>query len=413
MLCQNTVMTIISDNFTPEKSGFDLEKFREQSKQADEKLIQESGHTPPDPPDYYGTSWTECLDNPEPIEWFIDGWVQSKALNMVFGPSGGGKTFLVLHWCLSMAAGLDSWAGNEISPGAVVYLAGEGHQGLKGRIAAWLHDKQITNPDPDNFTFTNRAADLNTPEGYETVASFLRGLRKAPRLIVVDTTNLHFSGNENAANEVRTMINNCRRLIREFDAAVLLVHHTGVSQEAKGRVRGSSAWKASMDIEIEVQPLNEDSIGVYQTKSKDSKPADPVFIKINPAPWYDKDGNEYSSAVIALTSAPEKSVKIKRLSGHGQQAWQAFKSALASEESIRDESGNPLGVHIEVWRKYFYEISMADEQNAKKTAFQRARKTLIEMEYLSVKNDVYQDLSQLNSSQKKDSDPVTWSPYVD
>lgn len=321
---------------------FDIDYLREQSRLSDENLITESGYTPPESPDYFGTSWTDCLSRPEPIEWLIDSWVQAKALNMVFGPSGGGKTFLVLDWCLSMAAGLHYWAGNEVEPGAVVYLAGEGHHGLKGRIAAWLHYHEIKNPNPDNFTFTNRAADLNTDEGYGTVAGFLRELAKKPSLIVVDTTNLHFSGNENAADQVRTMINNCRRLIREFECAVLLVHHTGVSLEAKGRVRGSSAWKASMDIEIEVQPTAIDPevpapTEIRQTKSKDSRPTLPIYIELEQVTipgWYDRRDRPVQSAVLKQVNKPDAPAKEHPAMKH----WRVFKAAHnAGKEIIKTE----------------------------------------------------------------------------
>ena len=48
---------------------------------------------------------------PAPISWLVKRWVQDKALVMVHGPSGGGKTFVVLDWCLRMASGMTEWCG--------------------------------------------------------------------------------------------------------------------------------------------------------------------------------------------------------------------------------------------------------------------------------------------------------------
>ena len=79
---------------------------------------------------------------PSPISWLVKRWVQDQALIMVHGPSGGGKTFVVLDWCLRMASGMSDWCGNKVKQGNVVYLAGEGHHGLRGRIAAWKHHHQ-------------------------------------------------------------------------------------------------------------------------------------------------------------------------------------------------------------------------------------------------------------------------------
>jgi RecA-family ATPase len=53
----------------------------------------------------------EFSNQPAPLAWFVKGWLQKEALVMIHGPSGGGKTFLVLDWCLHMAAGRDEWMG--------------------------------------------------------------------------------------------------------------------------------------------------------------------------------------------------------------------------------------------------------------------------------------------------------------
>jgi phage/plasmid primase-like uncharacterized protein len=93
------------------------------------------------------TDWLIPADTfseaPAPLRWQIKRWIQAEALIMVHGPSGGGKTFLVLDWVCSMAGQLPEWFGHKIHPGAVVYLAGEGHHGLRGRVAAWKHHHQV------------------------------------------------------------------------------------------------------------------------------------------------------------------------------------------------------------------------------------------------------------------------------
>jgi hypothetical protein len=99
---------------------------------------------------------------------------------MVHGPSGGGKTFVVLDWCLRMASGSPDWAGYKVKAGNVVYLAGEGHHGLKSRIAAW---KNHNTQDRLNMWLSKDGCDLNTPTGYLKVVSNLRAiLRSSPIL---------------------------------------------------------------------------------------------------------------------------------------------------------------------------------------------------------------------------------------
>ena len=193
---------------------------------------------------------------PAPISWRIKNWVQDQALIMVHGPSGGGKTFVVLDWCLSMASGKPEWAGHKVKPGAVVYLAGEGHHGLRSRVAAWKHHHQAGSL---NMWLSKDGCDLNTAEGYQRVSENMKALPNAPAVIVVDTLHRFLLGDENSAQDAKTMLDACNGLMREFNCSVILVHHTGVSDEAQHRARGSSAWRGALDIEVSIVP-SKDSV---------------------------------------------------------------------------------------------------------------------------------------------------------
>jgi hypothetical protein len=155
--------------------------------------------------------------------------------------------------------------------------------------------------------------DLNTPEGYMKVVEAIRALPHPPSVIVVDTLHRFLSGDENSAQDAKTMIDACAALMREFGCSIILVHHTGVSDEAQHRARGSSAWKGALEIEISVVPAKGDGpIQIVQRKSKDAEEAKPVYavlelVQING--WFDEDGEQVSSAVIVQTEAPPETRK--------------------------------------------------------------------------------------------------------
>jgi phage/plasmid primase-like uncharacterized protein len=192
---------------------------------------------------------------PSPISWLVKRWIQSQALVMVHGPSGGGKTFVVLDWCLRMASGMDSWAGYKVRQGNVVYLAGEGHHGLRGRVAAWKHYNKAGKL---NMWLSKDGCDLNTPIGYLKVVEHIRTMSCNPSVIVVDTLHRFLAGDENSAQDAKTMLDACNALMQEFACSVILVHHTGVSEEAQHRARGSSAWRGALDFEISIVPAKDD-----------------------------------------------------------------------------------------------------------------------------------------------------------
>jgi len=269
----------------------------------------------------------DFAQSPAPIRWLVKHWLQDQALIMVHGPSGGGKTFVVLDWCLSIAAGLPEWHGNRTRPGSVVYLAGEGHHGLRGRVAVW---REHNRPGPLSMWLSRDGCDLNTPEGYRRVVDNIRALPSVPCLIVVDTLHRFLAGDENSAMDTKTMLDACAGIMAEFNCSVLLVHHTGVSDEAQHRARGSSAWKGALEIEISIVPAKEGRpMEIVQRKAKDSEMAQPVYANLVSVPipgWLDDDGEQVTSAVVVASEGPSPRAKESKVEGHRKQwerAWWA------------------------------------------------------------------------------------------
>jgi hypothetical protein len=229
---------------------------------------------------------------------------------MVHGPSGGGKTFVTLDWMLHIASGKTQWFGHKVRPGNMVYLAGEGHHGLRSRIAAWKHKNNVSKL---NMWVSKSGLDLNKPEGYLKVVESIRALKIKPDVITVDTLHRFMAGDENSAQDAKTMLDACAALMQEFGCTVILVHHTGVSEEAQHRARGSSAWRGALDIEISVIPAKGDkSIEIVQRKSKDAEMAAPVYVDLDSVAipgWFDEDGEAVTSAVVVKGEVPETKQK--------------------------------------------------------------------------------------------------------
>jgi len=262
---------------------------------------------------------------PSPISWLVKRWIQSQALVMVHGPSGGGKTFVVLDWCLRMASGTEDWAGHKVRQGNVVYLAGEGHHGLRGRVAAWKHHHKAGKL---AMWLSKDGCDLNTPTGYLKVVEQVRMLKDRPSVIVVDTLHRFLSGDENSAQDAKTMLDACNALMQEFNCSVILVHHTGVSDEAQHRARGSSAWRGALDIEISIVPGKEGvPMQIVQRKSKDAELAETIHVELQQVAipgWRDEDNQQVTSAVIVQAEAPTAPKKESKLDAHRktfENAW--------------------------------------------------------------------------------------------
>lgn len=271
---------------------------------------------------------------PSPISWLVKRWIQSQALVMVHGPSGGGKTFVVLDWCLRMASGIEDWAGHKVRQGNVVYLAGEGHHGLRGRVAAWKHHHKAGKL---AMWLSKDGCDLNTPTGYLKVVEQVRMLKDRPSVIVVDTLHRFLQGDENSAQDAKTMLDACNALMMEFNCSVILVHHTGVSDEAQHRARGSSAWRGALDIEISIVPGKEGvPMQIVQRKSKDAELAETIHVELQQVSipgWRDEDNQQVTSAVIVQAQAPVVAKKDSKIDSHRKTFENAWWSSGAEERN--------------------------------------------------------------------------------
>jgi len=241
----------------------------------------------------------ELADTPASSPWLIKNWLQQSALMMIHGASGCGKTFLVLDMCLHIASDATTWRGFPTKNAPVLYLAGEGRHGLGNRISAWktLHKKSGTR------LFVSRGAcDLNTRGGVNLVKKEIESLQEAPELIVVDTLHRFLQGDENRAEDIKTMISACDELMRAFHCSVLFVHHNGLSKDTLNRGRGSSAMGAAMDIEMNLTRNNDDNLSLVQIKSKDSELSKSLSLSFKrvtiPNKKYDDDETPISSLVI-------------------------------------------------------------------------------------------------------------------
>jgi phage/plasmid primase-like uncharacterized protein len=262
------------------------------------------------------SEWLISIDDfcqkPQPIKWLIKNWLQEESLMMIHGASGSGKTFCVLDMILHITSGFSLWNGHKIKQAPAVYLAGEGHNGIRQRIIAW---KQKNKPDNKISLWVSKSGrDLDDISGLIKTIEDIRCLPEKPKIIIVDTLHRFMQGDENSSQDSGLMIRACAKLQQEFNCSVLLVHHTGVSEEAQHRARGSSAWRGALDIEINVKNVD-GNITVSQKKNKDAELSKDLFFelqKIELANYLDEDNEPVSSAVIVgVTNHIEKPKEIK------------------------------------------------------------------------------------------------------
>jgi len=213
---------------------------------------------------------------PQPA-WLIHGVLPSNALAVLIAAPKSFKSFLALDWACHIALGSD-WCGRPVRQGSVVFVYAEGAPGIQQRLAAWKKYTGRQDSLPIWFLPRRVSVDVGT-EASELLAEIESTVRPAPVLIVVDTVARNMEGNENATPDMSAFVRGCDVLREGTGAAVLLVHHEGLS--AEGRGRGSSALEAAADTVI-LCSREQDRLRVSCKWMKDAPEFDPLAMEAMP-----------------------------------------------------------------------------------------------------------------------------------
>lgn len=218
------------------------------------------------------TKVSDLLGDLKPIQWLVENYLETDALSMVFGPSGGGKSFCIVDIACCIATGTP-WHGMPVKQGAVFYIAGEGHNGLARRFAAWQKAKGVPITAEVPLFKSNRAVMILNQDAAAGLSAEVQRLVEEtgyePALVVIDTLARNFGdGDENKQADAGKFIEHCDEYIRRrWGCNVTTVHHSGHDMD---RARGSSAFKGAMDQEIWIRGAA-GIIEMQVTKMKDAE----------------------------------------------------------------------------------------------------------------------------------------------
>lgn len=221
---------------------------------------------------------TAALRALPPPEFVIDGLVPLDALTLLYGPSGGCKTFVAVDWALHVATG-SWWHGRPVAGGKVLYVVAESPAGVGPRVDAWMTHHGIHDIDAHHgvawLPMAPNLFDLATAGTFRDLVAHL-----APRLVVVDTlARCAVGADENSAKDMGRLVEQLDQVRRSSGAAVVVVHHSGKTLEHGAR--GSSALRAAVDAEIEVT-ATDGRVSTKTTKQKNAPEAPPVALTLTP-----------------------------------------------------------------------------------------------------------------------------------
>jgi len=235
---------------------------------------------------------TALSSNAKPL---VHGLLDQETLNMLYGASNTGKTFVAMDMAFCIAHGLE-WAGQRTEQTGVLYVAAEGGHGIKKRARALTMHRYAGVPVSSAFNLIPSPIDLYDPKGdleplLQTIAALARSGQKVG-LVVLDTLSRVLPGGKEDTQDMGVFVARATTIKTLMGCAVLVIHHSG-KNEAQG-ARGSSVLRAAVDTEMEVKDGR-----VSITKQRDHEPLpDLQFTLSGVVVGRDDLGAEVSSAVV-------------------------------------------------------------------------------------------------------------------
>ncbi len=264
---------------------------------------------------------TGQLADIRPPEAIVGGLLYRDSLATLYGPSGSGKSHVVIDLAMTLASDLDDWHGVPITTGDVLYVVAEGVSGVSLRTDAW----QTAHGTDGRVTWYPEALALNDSGWVSALCEVVAEMR--PALIVIDTLARAIVGaDESSARDIGEVIHHLDRIrIASDGACVLLVHHSG--KQTSAGARGSSALRAAMTTELELTGNPDDRMTLYCRKQKDAPETTARHFKL-------------------IAVAGTKSAVIEPTSGRGTSGPDAAEATLAALEGI----AGPEGVTSAAWK---------------------------------------------------------------
>ena len=288
---------------------------------------------------------------PRPMDWLISELFERDSLLQIFGPPGGAKTFTVLDMACCIASDKD-YHGRKVQPGPVVYVAGEGFNGLARRLKAWQIVNRVSLEDKPLYVSTMPAALLD-PVNVAAVMKAIDQTECKPVMVVLDTVARNFGpGDENSTQDMTQFVTACDQIRAAYQCTLGLIHHTGHQEQARGR--GSSVLNGAIDASYRI--IREDSgpVLVENTKMKDAIPPEPFAFKFETVElgFDNEDGTQATSAVLAPCPMPTKAPKAK--GKHQAHALEVLQRLINENRAELERDGmdpNQARVKRDDWRQ--------------------------------------------------------------
>lgn len=227
--------------------------------------------------------------DPPPIPWIVPGVVANKAITLLYGDPGVGKSLTALALSRAMTEGARVMGMQCRNERVLLLDAENGKDEIHRRVRALDFNRGLYPCEVTNFSLG---------VNMEQLEDLLRDTDFPGVLILDSLRTLWPEGDENDSGTVTHLLSQLQHLVRTFDMAVLIIHHPNKS----GGFRGSGALSAVPEIVIRVGRN-------YRDKDETRRFLQWEKCRLGPArskKWFAIQGSSRGEVQIVDSHAPEE-----------------------------------------------------------------------------------------------------------
>jgi hypothetical protein len=314
-------------------------------------------------------------------------------IGCLYGGPGSVKTFILLDLFARMARG-GFWGGREVKQCPVVYIAAEGGNGIKKRIAGMKKvaaEKGLPADIP--FHLIMVAPNLGAGNGdCKKLIADTEATGAHPRAIAIDTTTQALGGADENGAGMDALVVNATALAVHFQCLVVLVHHTPVSDD--DRLRGKGSLLGGLDVSI-ISKREKGSLVATLTVKKMRDEDETQSFAVNLARvvlGHTGKGREVSTLVVETVEPSAESDKKPK---SGKKLPPCAVNALAALRYAIDEVGQPAPASNHIprgrtvvlenqWRNYATVRALKDNPDTARRDFVRGCAKLLAEEMIGI-----------------------------
>jgi len=237
---------------------------------------------------------------PEEIAWTVEGLIQAEGNGLILGDSGTSKSVLIFDLAIHLVAGV-SWFQHKIPERKRVGLvAREDAPGLsQSRLKRLVEGAPesvkmfLECVDLEDWLYTNTRAQRETwsLQKETDIQDIIESSKeRGIQVLFFDVFRELWEGNENDNQETAKVLAQAKRIGREANCQVAIVHHLSKSDKGTifdrargGGINGWKEWGFGLTVENPDEPDPKNWLRKIQFHSKADAASPPIFYRIESA----------------------------------------------------------------------------------------------------------------------------------